>query len=106
MMVESRTGVSDTRHPAVCRPVGRHQLTWLGWDQAVPEVASTADPWNSTPANMKSTPDGYLLGTVSADGTIAFSFQQVRESDVPASIVHEYTQNVVHDCFVGNTAGR
>jgi len=45
---------------------------------------------------------GYLLGTVSADGTIQFEFKQVNEPDVPASVVKEFSSEQVHWCFEQN----
>jgi hypothetical protein len=47
---------------------------------------------------------GYLLGTVAADGTIAFEFKQVEKSYVPASVVNEFTQQQVDWCFAHNTS--
>ena len=45
---------------------------------------------------------GYLLATVAADGTISFNFQQVSESDVPESVVKEFSAERVHWCFAEN----
>ncbi len=45
---------------------------------------------------------GYLLGTVSPDGTIDFQFREVKQTDVPASVVNEYTQEQVNWCFQQN----
>ena len=42
---------------------------------------------------------GYLLGTVSPDGTIQFEFRQVKEPDVPPSVVKEFSSEQVHWCF-------
>jgi len=50
---------------------------------------------------------GYLLGTVTPSGqeagTVQFEFKQLEEKDVPAAIVHQYSQEFVHWCFVENT---
>jgi len=45
---------------------------------------------------------GYLLGTVAADGTITFEFKDIRESDVPASVVNEFSREQVDWCFAQN----
>jgi len=45
---------------------------------------------------------GYLVGTVSPDGTIQFEFKQVNEPDVPASVVKEFSSEQVHWCFEQN----
>jgi hypothetical protein len=46
---------------------------------------------------------GFLLGRVSPDGEIEFSFQHLTESDVPASVVGRYTAQFVHWCFAENS---
>ena len=46
---------------------------------------------------------GYLLGTVSPDGSIAFKFREITASDVPADVVTKYTKAFVEDkCFANN----
>jgi len=49
---------------------------------------------------------GALLGTVNRDGTIDFSYQQVKEPDTPADVVSKYGQDFVHWCFAQNTNAR
>jgi hypothetical protein len=46
---------------------------------------------------------GYLMGTVSADGSIRFDFQQLQETDVPAAVAAQYAPEAIHECYVGNT---
>jgi hypothetical protein len=46
---------------------------------------------------------GSLLGTVSPDGSIAFEFQRIDESDIPAPVVTRYGSTFVHWCFAENT---
>jgi len=50
---------------------------------------------------------GYLLGEVNppgqAPGAIQFAFKELREQDVPPAVVHGFTQEFVHWCFVDNT---
>ena len=50
---------------------------------------------------------GYLLGEVNppgqAPGTIRFAFKELKEQDVPPAVVHGFTQEFVHWCFVDNT---
>jgi hypothetical protein len=45
---------------------------------------------------------GYLLGTVAPDGTISFEFKRVNKSDVPASVVNEFSRKQVDWCFAEN----
>lgn len=45
---------------------------------------------------------GYLLGTVSPDGSIHFEVREVKQSDVPASVVNEFTPDQVKWCFEQN----
>jgi hypothetical protein len=47
---------------------------------------------------------GYLLATVAADGTITFEFKDIKESDVPASVVNEFSREQVDWCFAHNTS--
>ncbi|HEY4899623.1 MAG TPA: hypothetical protein VIH91_02270 [Terriglobales bacterium] len=47
---------------------------------------------------------GYLLGTVSPDGTIQFEFKQVNEADIPPSVTKEFSSEQVHWCFEKNTS--
>ncbi len=46
---------------------------------------------------------GYLIGTVKSDGTIAFQFHEVKESDVPAPVVTKFGKSLVHECWKYNT---
>jgi len=45
---------------------------------------------------------GYLLGTVAADGSISFQFREVKQSDVPASVVKQFSEEQVKWCFEEN----
>jgi len=45
---------------------------------------------------------GYLLGTVAPDGSIRFEFREVKQPDVPADVVQEFTQKQVDWCFAEN----
>jgi len=45
---------------------------------------------------------GYLLATVDSDGSIRFDFQEIKEPDIPASVVSRFKPAFVHQCFVGN----
>jgi hypothetical protein len=49
---------------------------------------------------------GYLLGTVSANGTIDFSFEEVRESDVPQSVQQRYPPTSLPWCFEHNSQNK
>jgi hypothetical protein len=58
---------------------------------------------DAAPPTAKTDVYGYLLGTVSAGGTIRFSFEEVRESDVPQYVQQRYPATVVPWCFVHNS---
>jgi Calcineurin-like phosphoesterase len=45
---------------------------------------------------------GYLLATVHSDHTIDFRFHELQESDVPVAIASRFSQDFVHQCFIGN----
>lgn len=45
---------------------------------------------------------GYLLGAVSADGTITFHFEQVTEDSLPSDIKKKYGAKFVDFCFLAN----
>ncbi len=47
---------------------------------------------------------GYLLATVAPDGSITFEFKEVKEADVPASVVNEFSREQVNWCFAQNKA--
>ena len=44
----------------------------------------------------------YLLGTVSPDGTITFEVREVKQADVPANVVDEFSPGLVKWCFEQN----
>jgi hypothetical protein len=46
---------------------------------------------------------GSLMGTVSPDGSIAFEFRRINETDIPAAVVDRYGSTFVHWCFAENT---
>jgi hypothetical protein len=45
---------------------------------------------------------GYVLATVAPDGSITFEFKEVKEADVPASVVNEFSHEQVNWCFTQN----
>lgn len=45
---------------------------------------------------------GYLLGNVSSEGHITFSYKGVTEGEIPQNTVARYGSALVHECFVGN----
>jgi hypothetical protein len=57
------------------------------------------------PASEKARQDvyGYLVGTVAADGTIQFGFQEIQEADVPPTTRRDYPATLVHWCFAHNS---
>lgn len=47
---------------------------------------------------------GYLLAAVAPDGNITFEFKEVKEPEVPASVVNEFSREQVNWCFTQNKA--
>ena len=45
---------------------------------------------------------GYVIGTVAPDGTITFEFKDIKESDIPAGVVNEFSREQVDWCFAQN----
>jgi len=58
------------------------------------------------PPTAKTDTYGYLLATVSADGTIQFRFEEVREPDVPHDVQQRYAPSAVPWCFAHNSMNR
>jgi Calcineurin-like phosphoesterase len=58
------------------------------------------------PPTAKTDVYGYVLATVSADGTIQFTFEEVRESDVPQYVQQRYPATAVPWCFAHNSMNR
>jgi len=46
---------------------------------------------------------GYLMGTVHQNGEIKFSFNQLKESDIPAEVNNRYPSGFPHWCFAHNS---
>jgi hypothetical protein len=45
---------------------------------------------------------GYLLGTVSEDGSVRFDFKQIDEDQVTPEIKQRYAKDLIHFCFAEN----
>lgn len=45
---------------------------------------------------------GYLLATVSPDGTIQFEFKQITEDDAPTNVWSRFSRKFVDSCFLAN----
>jgi len=55
------------------------------------------------PETAKKDVYGYLVGTVSPEGKIQFSFEEVHETDVPGYVKQRYPENTVPWCFQHNS---
>jgi hypothetical protein len=73
-----------------------------GWIIGTGGAERYALPHNS-PNTAETDVYGYLLATVSTDGTIDFSFQKVRESDVPQWVRQRYPAALIPWCFAHNS---
>jgi len=74
-----------------------------GWIIGTTGAIRYALPPGAAKAREKKTNTyGYLLATANADGSIRFDFHEIKERDIPATVVGRFTRNFVHQCFVGN----
>jgi len=73
-----------------------------GWIIGTGGAERYALPLHS-PSTAETDVYGYLLATVSADGTIDFSFKKVTESDVPQWVRQRYPADLVPWCFARNS---
>jgi hypothetical protein len=58
---------------------------------------------DGAPPSAKTEVYGYLVGTVSASGTIEFAFEEVHESDVPTYVRQRYPDTLIPWCFARNS---
>lgn len=78
-----------------------------GWIVGTAGAVRYALPPDSKDAKVAETNVyGYLLGTVQPEGTIQFTFEKLRESDVPASVATRFTQKFVDWCFAENSQAK
>ena len=61
---------------------------------------------DNAPPGSKTDVYGYLLGTVSTDGTMQFSFEEISASDVPQFIWQRYPGKAVLWCFEHNSQNK
>jgi hypothetical protein len=61
---------------------------------------------DNPPPTAKTDLYGYLLATVSPNGTIQFSFEEVHESDVPQYVQQRYPATLIPWCFAHNSQNR
>lgn len=74
---------------------------WIVGTAGAERYALPKDSGNARAA--KTNVYGYLLGTVKPNGQIDFAFQQLNESDIPATVTERYSQQFVHWCFAENS---
>ena len=58
---------------------------------------------DGAPQSAKTDVYGYLLATVSGDGTIQFTFEELHESDVPKYVQQRYPATLIPWCFAHNS---
>lgn len=59
-------------------------------------------PGASDASEAKTNVYGYLLGTAQPDGSFNFEFREIKEQDVPQTVMTKMGAGLVHDCFVNN----
>jgi calcineurin-like phosphoesterase family protein len=76
-----------------------------GWIVGTAGAQRYAFPENYPPQpSWQSDVYGYLLGTVKPDGQMDFAFQQITQTDVPATVASRYSPDFVYWCFAQNSA--
>jgi hypothetical protein len=76
-----------------------------GWIVGTAGAVRYALPPNANQADAAMTNVyGYLMGSVSPDGSIRFDFQQIQETDVPPAVAAQYAPEAIHECYAGNSA--
>jgi len=75
---------------------------WIVGTAGAVRYALPKDP----PASARTDIYGYLMGTVAADGTIQFSYQEIHESDVPQPVWQRYPATLVLWCFAHNSQNK
>ncbi len=76
-----------------------------GWIMGSAGAVRYRLPPNLDQANIAMTDIyGYLLATVAPDGKITFQFKEIKQSDVPSSVVNEFSPDLVKWCFEQNTS--
>jgi hypothetical protein len=75
-----------------------------GWIVGTSGAVRYRLPEGVTPsANARTDVYGYLLGTVSPNGSISFAFREVTSKDIPADVVKKYSKNFIENfCFAAN----
>jgi hypothetical protein len=75
-----------------------------GWIVGTSGAVRYRLPETATPGpNVRTDVYGYLLGTVSPNGTISFQFHEITSNDVPADVMKKYSKNFVESfCFAAN----
>jgi len=67
---------------------------------ALPDIRPAA------PAKSQTDTYGYLMGTVSSNGTIQFDFEEIREADVPKYVRERYPAKSIAWCFEHNSQNK
>ncbi|MDP9361130.1 MAG: metallophosphoesterase [Acidobacteriota bacterium] len=75
-----------------------------GWIVGTSGAVRYRLPETATPGpNVRTDVYGYLLATVSPNGSIAFEFRELTPKDIPADVVKKYSKNFVENfCFAAN----
>lgn len=80
-----------------------HQTVLPGWIVGTAGAVRYRLPLDTTGSDAPQTDVyGYLLGTVSADGSIRFEFKSLSARDVPQPVNDRYSADFVAQCFKGN----
>jgi hypothetical protein len=92
--------VLNNIYETACRPKDEVLTGWIMGSAGAVWYLLPADHAVSTVAMTNVY--GYLLATVAPDGNITFEVRQVKEPDVPDSVVKEFTKPQVDWCFTQN----
>lgn len=75
-----------------------------GWIVGTSGAVRYRLPEGVTPGpNVRTDVYGYLLATVSPNGSISFAFHELTSKDIPADVVKKYSKNFIENfCFAAN----
>lgn len=75
-----------------------------GWIVGTSGAVRYRLPESETPGpNVRTDVYGYLLATVSPNGSIKFAFHELTQKDIPADVVKKYSKNFIENfCFAAN----
>ncbi len=96
--------VMDNVYDTACRRANKQEIL-TGWIVGTAGATRYRLPQEHSASTIAKTDVyGYVLATVSPDGSMQFQFKQLSPADIPRSVVERYSGDFVNQCFSGNQA--